>query len=350
MDMNKLLRITVEKKASDLHISVGTPPIMRINGKLVRYGDKLMMPEDNLKLVREIVNEEQFEALENNGELDMSISETGLGRFRVNVFKQRGTYCIAIRSVALNIPTIRELGLPPVIKEFSRKLRGLILVTGPTSSGKSTTLASMINHINRERSCHILTLEDPIEYLHKHDKSIVNQREIGSDSKSFPNALKSALRQDPDVILVGEMIDLETMSIAINAAETGHLVLSSLHTIDATKTVDRLINMFPDHLRQQIVLQLSTVLLGVVSQQLLPRKDGAGRELAMETMVATTAIKNLIREGKTHQIQTAIQTGSKHGMKTMDNSIIDLYRQGLISIDTALTYAVHKDFVRESIN
>ncbi|MTI48219.1 MAG: type IV pilus twitching motility protein PilT [Firmicutes bacterium] len=347
--MKELLTKTVELNASDLHISVGTPPIIRINGQLNRYGEEILMPDDNLRLVKEIANEEQFSSLEEKGEIDMSISQTGLGRFRVNIFKQRGTYGMAIRSVALSIPTIEELGLPPIIKEFSRKQRGLILVTGPTGSGKSTTLASMINNINRERNCHILTLEDPIEYLHKHKKSIVNQREIGSDSKSFANALRSALRQDPDVILVGEMRDLETMGIAITAAETGHLVLSTLHTIGAAQTVDRIIDVFPAHQRQQIVMQLSTVLIGVVSQQLLPRKDGSGRELAMERMVATTAIRNLIREGKTHQIQTAIQTGTKFGMKTMDNSIIDLYRKGLISMDTALTYAVDRDLVKRYI-
>lgn len=348
--MNKLFYKTVESKASDLHITVGLPPILRINGSLVRYGDKLLMPEDNLRLVKEIVNEDQFKVLEGVGELDISISEAGLGRFRVNIFKQRGTYCMAIRAVALNIPTIEELGLPTIIKDLSKKQRGLIVVTGPTGSGKSTTLAAVINSINRERNCNILTLEDPIEYLHKHDKSIVNQREIGSDSNSFANALKSALRHDPDVILVGEIRDLETMSIALNAAETGHLVLTTLHTIGAAQTVDRIIDVFPIHQRQQIVAQLSTVLLGIVSQQLLPRRDGTGRELAMERMVVTSSIKTLIREGKTHQIQTAIQTGSKYDMKTMDNSIIDLFKQGVISMETALTYSVDNDMVKKTLD
>lgn len=348
--MKELLIKTVNYNASDLHITIGTPPIIRVNGQLERYGEEIIKPQDNLRLVKEILTDNQFKNLEEKGEINISVSQTGLGRFRVNVFKQRGTYGIAIRPVTFRIPTIEELGLPSLIKDFSREQRGLILVTGSTGSGKSTTLASMINNINIERNCHILTLEDPIEFLHKHNKSIVNQREIGSDSKSFANALRAALRQDPDVILVGEIKDLETMAVAITAAEAGHLVLSTLHTIEVAQTVDRIIDVFPVHQRQQILIQLSTVLIGILSQQLLPRKDRSGRELATEILVATTAIRNLIREGKTHQILTAIQTGSKYGMKTMDNSIVDLYRKGLISMDTAMTYAVNKEIIKKCIS
>lgn len=349
MNILELLKKTIELRASDLHITVGYPPVMRINGKLVKYGEELLTPEKNLSLVKQILDEDKFKLLEMNGELDTSYSIAGLGRFRINVYKQRGTYGMAIRAVSLRIPTIEELGLPAIVKELSRKQRGLILVTGPTGSGKSTTLASMIDCINKERSCHILTLEDPIEYLHKHNKSIVNQREIGSDSKNFANALRAALRQDPDVILVGEMRDLETISIAITAAETGHLVLSTLHTIGASKTIDRIIDVFPPHQQQQIKIQLSAVLEGIISQQLLPRIDNEGRVLALEIMIATPAIRNLIREGKTHQIQTAIQTGMKFGMQTMDNSLINLFKQGLISKNTALDYAVDREFVSRFI-
>ncbi|EOD00112.1 type IV pilus twitching motility protein PilT [Caldisalinibacter kiritimatiensis] len=346
MELNELLRKTVEMKASDLHITVGFPPVMRINGELVVCNEDNLTPNDNYDLVKQMLSEEQFKTLEREGELDLSYSQRGLGRFRVNVYKQRGTYGMAIRTVSLKIPTIEELGLPPIVKELSRKKRGLILVTGPTGSGKSTTLASMINTINNERNCHILTLEDPIEYLHKHNKSIVNQREVGTDTISFANGLRSALRQDPDVILVGEMRDLETISTAITAAETGHLVLSTLHTIGAAKTVDRIIDVFPPHQQQQIMVQLSNVIEGVISQQLLPKADGSGRAVALEIMVATPAIRNLIREGKTHQIQTAIQTGTKYNMVTMDNSLLELYRKGIISRDTILNYSVDKEMVK----
>ena len=252
---------------------------------------------------------------------------------------------MAIRIVNLTIPSMDDLGLPPIVKQLSEKRRGLILVTGPTGSGKSTTLASMIDQINHERSGHILTLEDPIEYLHKHNKSIVNQREIGLDSDNFSNALRASLRQDPDVILVGEMRDLETISIAITAAETGHLVLSTLHTLGAAKTIDRVIDVFPPHQQQQVRTQLSSVLQGIVSQQLLPTKDNKGRVAAFEIMVGTPAIRSLIREGKTHQIQTMLQTGTKYGMETMDMFLLKLFKQGKISSESLLSYAVDKDMI-----
>ena len=345
MNIYDLLEKTIELKASDLHITVAFPPVMRINGKLERYGEVSLMPSDNISLVKQILDEEKFKILEEKGEIDTSISYHQLGRFRVNIFRQRGTYGIAIRTVALKIPTMDELGLPPVMKELARKKRGLILVTGPTGSGKSTTLASMIDFINKERNSHILTLEDPIEYLHKHNKSIVNQREIGQDSDSFANALRASLRQDPDVILVGEMRDLETIAIALTAAETGHLVLSTLHTIGAAKTVDRIIDVFPPHQQPQILVQLAAVLEGVISQQLLTKADNSGRVAAMEIMVVTTAIRNLIREGKTHQIQTAIQTGMKFGMQAMDTALTDLYMKKLISKEALLSNAIDKDLV-----
>ncbi|SHH46403.1 type IV pilus twitching motility protein PilT [Tepidibacter thalassicus] len=345
MNIYDLLENTIRLKASDLHITVGYPPVMRINGKLIKYGEEILLPDDNLKLVKQILDEERFQKLEEKGELDTSVSYHKLGRFRVNIFKQRGTYCMAIRSVALNIPSMGELGLPPVIKDLANKQRGLILVTGPTGSGKSTTLASIIDYINKNRSCHILTLEDPIEYLHRHNKSIVNQREIGTDSKSFANALRASLRQDPDVILVGEMRDLETISIALTAAETGHLVLSTLHTIGAAKTIDRIVDVFPPHQQPQILVQLAAVLEGVISQQLIPKVDNSGRVAALEIMVVTTAIRNLIREGKTHQIQTSIQTGTKFGMQTMDSALSNLYLRGVISRESLLTYAVDKEIV-----
>ncbi|OPJ56330.1 type IV pilus twitching motility protein PilT [Alkalithermobacter paradoxus] len=349
MNMYDLLQKTRELNASDLHITVGYPPVMRINGSLTKYKDEILLPEDNLKLVKEILDEHQFNKLQEKGEIDTSVSYNKLGRFRVNVFKQRNTYGMAIRCVSVNVPTIEDLGLPPVIKDLTKKQRGLILVTGPTGSGKSTTLAAMIDCINKERSGHILTLEDPIEYLHRHNKSIINQREIGTDTQSFANALRSALRQDPDVILVGEMRDLETMSIALTAAETGHLVLSTLHTIGAAKTIDRIIDSFPSHHKQQIIIQLSTILEGVISQQLLPTSDGKRRIAAHEIMIATPAIRNLIREGKTHQIQTSIQTGAKFGMKTMDASLSELYIKGYISKETMIAHAVDKDMIERYV-
>ena len=345
MDIFELLGKTVEMKASDLHLTVALPPIMRISGKMERYGDIPLNTEEIIGFAKQMLNERQLNDLEEKGETDLSFSNPGVGRFRVNVYKQRGSCSMAIRVIAQKIPNMEELGLPSVIKELAMKKRGLVLVTGPTGSGKSTTLAAMIDAINRERSGHILTLEDPIEYLHKHNNCMVNQREIGSDSRSFANALRAALRQDPDVILVGEMRDLETISIAITAAETGHLVLSTLHTIGATKTVDRIIDVFPPDQQQQVRIQLSGVLEGVISQQLLPKVNQQGRVVALEIMVATPAIRNLIREGKTHQMQTSIQTGMKFGMTTMDASLSELYRKGLLTRETALNHAVDREML-----
>lgn len=350
MNSTTLLEKTIASKASDLHLTVGVTPALRINGKLEFLEDFILSPTYTENIVKELLTEDQFFKLQDNGELDFSYSIEKLGRFRINVFKQRGSYGLAIRVVALKIPTFEELGIPESVKQLARKKRGLILVTGPTGSGKSTTLAAMINLINQERNCHILTLEDPIEYLHKHNKSIVNQREIGHDSKNFTNALRSALRQDPDVILVGEMRDLETMKIAITAAETGHLVLSTLHTLGAAKTIDRIIDVFPPNQQQQIKVQLSSVTEGVISQQLLPTIDNTGRVVALEVMVSTPAIRNIIREGKTHQIQNMILTGSQMGMKTMDTSLLELYQSLAISKDTFYNHAMDQDYISKYIN
>jgi twitching motility protein PilT len=343
MKTNELLTLVIEKGASDLHITVGIPPVLRINGYLTKLNLPPLTPQDTKEITKDLLTSKELEMLEAEGDIDLSYSVKGLGRFRINAYKQRGTYSLAIRAVALRIPSIDELGLPVVAKELALMSRGLILVTGPTGSGKSTTLASMVDLINSKRTCHILTLEDPIEYLHKHNKSMVNQREIGHDSISYANALKAALREDPDVILVGEMKDLETIQIAITAAETGHLVLSTLHTIGAVKTIDRIIDVFPPYQQQQIKVQLSNVLEGIISQQLLPRIDNSGRIVAVEVMIATPAIRNLIREGKTFQIQSMIQTGNKFGMISMDMSIAQLEKKGLISMDDAFTYSIDKE-------
>jgi twitching motility protein PilT len=343
MDIEELLRKASELGASDLHITVGVPPTIRQNGRLSTIDTRKLLPTDTEQIVRKLLNSEQWDKFQEIGEIDFSFSLPGMGRFRANVYKQRGTCCAAIRMVNFTIPSLEKLGIPDVVKELGKRTKGLILVTGPTGSGKSTTLASVIDMINNERDCHILTLEDPIEYTHKHNKSIVNQREIGNDSHSYAAALRAALREDPDVILVGEMRDTETIAIAVTAAETGHLVLSTLHTIGAASTIDRIIDVFPPHQQQQIRVQLSTVLQGVISQQLLVRKDIPGRAVAVEVMVATPAIRNLIREGKTYQINSQIQTGMKFGMQTMDGSIANLYKKGMISQEEALTHANDQD-------
>ena len=350
MNLNDLLAETMSRGASDLHITVGIPPINRINGKLVSLGNERLSPKDIEEFVKTLLNEEQLQNYKNLGEVDLSYSVVGVGRFRANIYRQRGSDAMALRSVGLKIPTLEDLNHPPILTDLSRKNRGLLLVTGPTGSGKSTTLAAMINQINSERNGHILTLEDPIEFLHKHGKSVVNQREIGHDSKSYGSALRAALREDPDVILVGEMRDLETISIAVTAAETGHLVLSTLHTIGAAKTIDRIVDVFPPYQQQQIKVQLAAVLEGIISQQLIEKADGNGRVAALEILVVTPAIRNLIREGKTHQIDSSVQTGAKYGMKSMDSSLIELFKKGLISKDSLFTYCVDREIVSRMIS
>lgn len=347
MDVNSVLKEAFLKGASDIHITPGSPPIMRIHGVLTKMSDVVLTPEITERMVMEITNEYQLKRLQEMGEVDFSYSIRGLSRFRVNAYKQRGSYSIAFRVISQDIPKFETLGLPPAIKEFAKLTKGLVLVTGPTGSGKSTTLASLIDIINTERNLHIITLEDPIEYLHRHKKSIVNQREIGNDTQSFASALRAALREDPDVILVGEMRDLETISTALTAAETGHLVFSTLHTVGAAKTIDRIIDVFPPYQQQQIRIQLSTVLQAVVSQQLLTRKDGAGRVVAAEVMIANSAVRNLIREAKTYQIQSVIQTNTKNGMVTMEQSLVELYKRGLITRDDAIVYASDQELINK---
>lgn len=341
MYIEELLDVVIREKASDLHITAGVPPMVRVNGILVKINVPPLTTEDVEKLIHQLIpNEELRERYYEKGEVDFSYAVTDFGRYRVNVFRQRGSSAAALRAVGTTIPTMEQLGLPKkVLEGLSDNTRGLVLITGPTGSGKSTTLATMINYINERRKCHILTLEDPIEYLHKHKNSIVNQREIGLDTLNYANALRAALREDPDVILVGEMRDLETIATAITAAETGHLVLSTLHTIVAPQTIDRIIDVFPPHQQQQVKVQLSNILKGVVSQQLLPRIDISGRCVALEIMIANAAISNLIREGKTHQIYSHIQTSASSGMVTMDASLVKLYRQGKISLETARMYS-----------
>ncbi len=330
MRIDDILKNAVALEASDIHITVGSPVIYRLDGVLKPIDDKKLMPQDAEEIVLSMMNERQKEKFMEYGEIDFSYALSHVGRFRVNAFMQRGTMGMAIRVVVLEIPKISELGLPPVVTSLTEKKSGLILVTGPTGSGKSTTLASMIDLINRNRNDHIITIEDPIEYLHKHNNCIVNQREIGADSKSFGNALRAALRQDPDIILVGEMRDADTMQTAITAAETGHLVMSTLHTKSAVETIERIIDVFPPHQQTQVRIQLASILEAVISQRLLPCSNGRGRVVAYEILIANRAVRNLIRTGKTHQLQTVLETGSLFGMVTMANSLMRLHREGKI--------------------
>ena len=337
------MREAVERRASDIHLTVGVPPTLRINGALVRLNLPPLGPADTLRLFETIAPEERQTFFRQNGEADFSHTIHGLSRFRVNAFRQRGSVAIAVRLIPEQVPTLDQLELPEVVATLARKPRGLILVTGPTGSGKSTTMAAMINLINEEQSCNIITLEDPIEYLHRHKKSLINQREVNADTRSFANGLRAALREDPDVILVGEMRDMDTISIAVRAAETGHLVLATLHTSDASQTIDRIIDVFPPYQQQQIRTQLSLTLQGIISQQLLPRRSGTGRAVAVEILVATPAVRNLVREGKSHQLLTVIQTGAKTGMQSMDAALRDLCRAGIVADEEALMRASDPD-------
>ena len=328
----ELLGKLLDLDGSDLHLSAGVPPVVRIHGELERLEDyPALAPRALQAMVYAILPQKMRERFEQELELDMSYSLPGRARFRVNVFMQRDAVGAVFRVIPFEIKTITELGLPAVVADLARFPRGFVVVTGPTGSGKSTTLASMVDVVNSERAGHIMTIEDPIEFLHKHKKCIVNQREIGADTHGFGSALKHVLRQDPDVILVGEMRDLETIGTAITAAETGHLVFATLHTQDAPQTIDRIIDVFPPHQQQQVRVQLATTMQGVVTQQLVPTADGHGRVAAIEIMVATPAIRNLIREGKVHQIYSAMQAGGRYGMQTMDMALAAHVKAGRIS-------------------
>ncbi len=339
INIEEILRKAKTAGASDVHITVGIPPKMRVNGNLITMDYERCLPADTLDAAHQMMNTLQKQKFEDHGEYDMSFSIPELGRYRVNAFRQRGSVAIALRLVDTVVPSAEVLGVPPSVIGLYKRKRGLVLVTGPTGSGKSTTLAAIIDKINNNRDCHVITLEDPIEYLHQHKLSMVNQREIGLDTESYANALRAALREDPDVILVGEMRDFETISVAITAAETGHLVLSTLHTIGAASTVDRVIDVFPPHQQQQIRVQLANVLESVVSQQLLPLADESGRVAAFEVLHTNSAVRNLIREGKSHQIPSVMQTNRKLGMVTMDDAIMKLFFEGKISKTMAVQFA-----------
>jgi twitching motility protein PilT len=350
MDLASLLKHAVEYGASDLHLTASRPPMVRINGKLVPSGfPSELGPDDTKALIYSILTDDQKAKFEEEHEMDFSIGIPGLSRFRVNVFMQRGCVSGVFRTIGENIPSCAELGLGETVQQLALMPRGLVCVTGPTGCGKSTTLAAMINLVNQERDGHIVTIEDPIEFLHPHIRSTINQRELGSDTYSFPRALKAVLREDPNVILVGEMRDLETIAAALTLAETGHLVLSTLHTQDAAQTVDRIIDVFPPYQQEQIRVMLASTLKGVVSQVLLPKADGQGRVAAREILVVTPAISALIREGKTHQIYSAIQTGSNYGMCTMEKSLAELHQAGLITDEDALSKANHPQELRSLI-
>ena len=347
IELNQLLKLAVDKKASDIHITVGRAPSLRINGHMFQVDLPKLTFEDTVQYAKSCMDEERFEQLSISGEVDFSMTVPGISRFRVNAFSQRGSIAMVFRVLASNIPTLDSLNFPPIIKQLCDMREGLILVTGPTGSGKSTTVASFINEINSKKDGHILTLEDPVEYVFNHDKCIVNQREIGHDSKSYNNALRAALREDPDVIFIGEMRDIESISIAVTAAETGHLVLSTLHTLGAAKTIDRLIDVFPPHQQQQIRVQVSTALKAVISQRLIPDISHTGRIAAHEIMVVTPAISNLIREGKTASINSCLQMGAALGMQMMDRAIVDLYMQKRISKEDAIEYCLDKDSIQK---
>src|SRR6476469_3966721 len=346
MHINQLLQTAVASGASDLHLKVGSYPMMRVNGTLVVASEeKRLDRSDTESMAQGVLGPDHVEKFKKNQDVDLAYSIDGLGRFRVNVFQQRGTVGMVLRVIPTKIKTIDELGLPPVLKKISSEERGLVLVTGTTGSGKSTTLAAMIDYINSTRQAHVMTVEDPIEYLHRDNQSIVNQRELSVDTPSFAHALRSALRQDPDVILVGEMRDFETVETALHAAETGHLVFSTLHTLDATETINRIIAVFPPHQQRQVRIQLAAVLKAAISQRLLPRADGMGRAPAVEVMIATAFIRDcIIDKDRTSQIHGAIAAGtSQYGMQTFDQSIFSLYSQGFVTLDEALRWASNVD-------
>lgn len=338
VSLHDLLKLLIDKGASDLHISTGSPPRIRIDGKLRPTDDPPLTPAETKAICYSVLTDAQKHKFEEHNELDLSFGLKGLSRFRANIFMQRGAVAAAFRTIPFEIKSFDELGLPDIIKTFPKKPRGLILVTGPTGSGKSTTLATIIDTINRERDEHIITIEDPVEYLHTHRRCLVNQREVNSDTKSFKDALRYVLRQDPDIVLIGEMRDLETMEAALTVSETGHLTFATLHTNTAVQSINRIIDVFPAFQQEQIRVQLSFVLEGIISQQLIPKKSGIGRALAIEIMIPTPAIRNLIREEKIHQLYSTMQAGqAKIGMQTMNQSLYELYRKGDLSYETVIS-------------
>jgi len=337
MEMRDLLLLCIEKKASDIHVTENEPPILRVDGKIIRTHLPVLDKQELKKMIYGILTNPQKEIFERDLELDFSLALPGLDRFRVNIHMQRGSVEAALRRVPLVIPSVEELRLPPIVVDLARKSNGLVLITGPTGVGKTTTLAAMINLINNEREALIICIEDPIEFTFTNKKSIIKQREVYADTHSFAEALRHALRQDPNIIVVGEMRDLETISTTLTAAETGHLVLATLHTPDAPQTIERIIDVFPPYQQPQVKLQLADSLQGVVSQLLLPQADGQGRVLATEVMIANSGIRNLIREQEIEQIPTLMQTGGQYGMKTMDKSLKELFHQGLITLDVAMS-------------
>jgi len=338
------------KKATDIHFCVGSKPLIRINGLLEEIGGEVVFVDKIQEIIDSLIDDNQMKKLSEKKVLDFSFSVSGLGRFRANIYSQRGTFAIAIRMLPFDIPSMETLGLPPIVETFATKTKGLFLVTGTTGSGKSTTLASMIDLINEKYPYHVITIEDPIEYLHKHKKSLVTQREIGQDAESFAGALYSALREDPDVIMVGEMRDPETIQIALTAAETGHLVFSTLHTLGASKSIDRILDAFPAAQQPQIRTQLATVLSGIVSQQLLPRVDNGGLVVATEVMLMTSAIKNMIREGKHYQINNIIQTGESSGMHPLEMDLARLIKSGVVDYDETVLLAQDQRILEQFLN
>ena len=350
LHIDELLHVVVDRNCSDLHLCVDSEPVIREDGALKRLNYEKFNPQQTQRMMYEIIADDQIHRFETTLELDFSYQLPRRARFRVNMYRDRGAIAAAFRLISNRIPTVRELNLPPILETLSDRPRGLILVTGPTGSGKSTSLAAMVDYINSGKAVHIITIEDPIEYLHTHKQSIINQRELGGDTKAFSNALRACLREDPDVILVGEMRDTETIALAITAAETGHLVFATLHTNNAAESIDRIIDVFPPGQQEQIRVQLSNNVVAVVAQQLLPRSSGPGRVPATEIMVATPAIRNLIRENKTHQIPSIIQTSAAHGMMSMDQCLRDLYMKGVITLEEALLRCQNQDELKKMIN
>jgi twitching motility protein PilT len=334
----QILRLAYEQKASDIHLTVGLPPMLRVNGGLRPFNQIILRAEDNERMLESVVTPEQWNNLKEKGEIDFSFGLKGVTRFRVNAYHQRSCIAIALRLIPTRVPSLEELYMPEIVGKIVAKAQGLILITGPTGSGKSTTLAAMINHINMNMKRHIITLEDPIEYLHTHHLSIINQREVGFDTQSFSNGLRASLRQDPDVILLGEMRDLDTISTAITASETGHLVLATLHTTDTPSTIDRIVDVFPPNQQEQVRIQLASVLVGVISQRLFPTLDGTGRRVATEILINNAATANLIRNEKAHQITNVLQTSASQGMHTLDMSMSELVKKNIISKEVIEPY------------